>query len=104
MCGDNSARVHVDVYAGVAQVCGAGVGEARVHWSRHYRLLGVHACAIVPSGSVKVKVSLGEGDCRGLETIMGTWIISSCSDIVASITCSRVVCCDPITHVKLVQG
>ena len=49
-CGDNSARVHVDVYAGVAQVCGAGVGEVRAHWPRHCHLSGVRACTIVSVG------------------------------------------------------
>ena len=48
----------MDVYAGVAQVCGAGVGEVRAHWFRHYYLLRVRAYTIVPSGSVKVRVKL----------------------------------------------
>ncbi len=52
---------------------------------------------------VEVEVGLGEGDCGGSETIAGTRIISSCSNVVASITCSRDVCYDPITRVKLVQ-
>jgi hypothetical protein len=40
-------------------------------------------------------VGLGEDDCGGSLTIAGTRMMSSCSNIVASITCNSDVCYHP---------
>lgn len=45
-------------------------------------------------------VGLGDDDCGGSLTIAGTRMISSCSKVVASITCNRDVCYRPWPHVK----
>ena len=42
---------------------------------------------------VAVAVGLGEDDCGESVTIAGTRMISSCSNVVASITCNNDVCC-----------
>jgi hypothetical protein len=83
---EEGGDVHASSFAASARTCvcwfGKAAGEA---------VVGVEVC-------------LGEGDCAGSETIAGTRIISSCSKVVASTTCSRDVCYGPTLRVKSLSG
>ena len=90
--------------------CGAGAAvlmRVRARQSRRRHSQSVHARRVV-AGSLTdggdeegdAEGDRGEDDCGGSVTIAGTRIISWCSNVVASTTCSRDVCCCPDQRVK----